>query len=139
MPLVSLSGKAFGWYTCIFRPRRGLQDLEEIKANRLLDLDRGPFRAFRPDIPHTDIAAAPEIVHILLLCGKQILESPRRHPIHCSFSAAAEFPRRRDLRGMIDHVFCQLYRTASAGLDREGDLTKVVGVNHLVSVGARGR
>ena len=104
-----------------------------------MDFDGGPFRAFRPDIPHTDIAAAPKVVHILLLGGKQILESPGRYPIHCPLSAAAEFPRRRDLRGIIDHVFGQVYWTASAGLNREGDLTEVLGVDHLMSVRARGR
>src|SRR6478672_5623218 len=109
MPLIRLSSEAFGRYTCAFRTRRGLQNLEKIKANRLLDLYGGPFPAFDPDITHTHIAAAPEIVHILLLGGKQILEPPGRYPIHCPLSAAAQFPRRRGLRGMIDHVFGEVY------------------------------
>ena len=85
---------------------------KEVEADRLLDLDRGALRAFRPDIPDPDIAAAPEIVHVLLLCGEQPLESLAHYPIHCPFGAAAEFLGRGRLRGVIDHVFGELYWTA---------------------------
>src|ERR1700722_4591915 len=132
MPLIRLSGEALGRYTRVFRTPRGLQNLEKVKANRLLDFDSGPFGAFNPDVPHTDITAAPEIVHILLLGIKQILEPPGRHPIHCPLSAAAEIPLRHGLGGMIDHIFGEAYWRTRPGFDGEGDLTEIVRVDHLM-------
>ena len=42
------------------------------------------------------------------------------------------------VRGMIDHVFGEVDRTAGPGVDCEGDLTEVPSVNNLVGVRARG-
>ena len=74
MPLIRLSGEAFRRHTRVFRTRRGLQDVKQIEADRLLDLHGGALHAVFPDIPDPDIAAAPEIVHVLLLGGEQLLE-----------------------------------------------------------------
>src|SRR5262249_11817703 len=60
MPLIRLSGEAFRRHTRVFRARGGLQDVKEIEANRLLDLDGAALCAIFPDIPDLDIAAAPE-------------------------------------------------------------------------------
>src|SRR5262245_17793858 len=50
MPLIRLSGEAFRRHTRVFRARRGLQDVKEIEANRLLDLHGAALCAIFPDI-----------------------------------------------------------------------------------------
>jgi hypothetical protein len=67
---------------------------KKIKADCLLDLDSAALGAVLPDIFDPDIAAAPEIVHILLLGGEQLLEPLDHHPIHSPFGTAAELFRR---------------------------------------------
>ena len=49
--------------------------MKEVEADCLLDLHRAPFRAFFSDIPDPDIAAAPEIVHVLLLRRRAAAET----------------------------------------------------------------
>ena len=67
--------------------------MKKVESNRLLDLYSGAFRAFRPNILDADIAATPEIVHIMLLAGEQLLEPLGRDAIHCPLGTAAEFLR----------------------------------------------
>ena len=115
MPFIGLSGEAFRRHAGVFRPRRGLQDVKEVEADRLLDLHGGALGAVFPDIPDLDIAAAPEIVHVLLLGGEQLLEPLVHHAIHGPLSTAAELFRRSRLRRVIDHVFGEVDRTAGLG------------------------
>ncbi len=138
MPLIRLSGEAFRRHTSVFRARGGLKDVKEIEANRLLDLYGAALRAIFPDIPDLDIAAAPEILQVLLLGGEQLLEPLVHYAIQRPLSAAAEFFSRGRPGGVIDHVFGELDRTAGPGLDCEGNLTKVPGVDDLVGVRTRG-
>src|SRR5262249_54584154 len=112
--------------------------VKKVEAHRLLDLNGSAVRAVFPDILDPYIAAAPEIVHVLLLSGEQLLESLGRYTIHSPLSTAAEFLSRSRLGGMIDHVFGELDRTARLSLDCEGNLAEVVGVDSLVGMRARG-
>ena len=138
MPFIGLSGEALRRHARVFRPRRGLQDVKEIEADRLLDLHRTALRAVFPDIPHLDVAATPEIGHVLLLRGEQLLEPLVHDAIHGPLGTAAEFLGRSRRRRVIDHVLGELDRTSGLGLDREGDLAEVLGVDSLVGVRARG-
>src|SRR5262244_3304295 len=138
MPLIRLSGEAFGRHTSVFRARGGLQDVKQIEANRLLDLHGTPLCAIFPDIFDMDIAAAPEIVQVLLLGGEQLLEPLVHYAIQRPLSAAADFFSRGRVGGMVDHVFGELDWTAGPGLDREGNLAKVPGMDGLVGVRTRG-
>lgn len=56
--------------------------MKKIEADRLLDLRRRALGAVFPDVPDPDIVAAPEIIHVLLLGGEQLLEplGPLRDP-----------------------------------------------------------
>jgi hypothetical protein len=65
--------------------------VKEIEANRLLDLHRRALCAVFPDIPDPDIAATPEIVHVLLLGVEQLREPLGRDAIHGPLGAATEF------------------------------------------------
>src|SRR5262249_4541705 len=138
MPLIRLSGEAFRRYTRVFRARGGLQDMKEVEANRLLDLHGAALCAIFPDIFDLDIAAAPEIVQVLLLGGEQLLEPLVHDAIQRPLSAAAEFFGRGRVRGMIDDVFGVLDWTAGPGLDCEGNLAKVPSMDGLVGVRTRG-
>src|SRR5262249_18542895 len=113
-------------------------DVKEIEANRLLDLHGAALCAIFPDILDLDIAAAPEIVQVLLLGGEQLLEPLVHDAIERPLSAAAEFFDRGRVGGVIDYVFGELDRTAGPGLDCEGNLTKVPGMDHLAGVRTRG-
>src|SRR4029453_3559938 len=95
MSLIRLSGEAFRGYTRVFRARRGLEDVKQIEPDRLLDLHGGTLHAVFLDIPDPDIAAAPEIVHVLLLSGEQLLEPLMFHAIQRPLGAGAEFFGRR--------------------------------------------
>ena len=90
------------------------------------------------DMPDPDIAAAPEVVHVLLLRGEQLLEPLVFHAIQGPLGAAAEFFGRSRWRRMVDHVFGKVDRAAWLGLDREGDLAGVLGVDSLVGMRALG-
>src|SRR4029453_15416404 len=82
-------------------------------------------------------APAPEIFHVLLLRGEQLLETLAHYAIHRPFSTAAELFGGGRLGGVIDHVFCEVDRTAGLRLDCEGDLAEVIAVRDLVGVRAR--
>ena len=112
--------------------------MKKVEADRLLDLHGTAVRTVFPDIPDPYIAAAPEIVHVLLLSGQQLLESLSRYAIQSPLSTAAELRSRSRLGGMIDHVFGELDRTARPGLDCEGNLAEVLGVESLLGMRARG-
>src|SRR5215472_3631937 len=112
--------------------------MKKIEADRLLDLYGSALRAVFPNILDSDIAAAPEIVHVLLLGGEQLLEPFVHYAIHRPLSTAAEFFRRSRLRRMIDHVLGDLDRTAGSRLDREGDLAEIFCVDGLIGVRACG-
>src|SRR3974390_424062 len=75
VPLIGLSGEAFRRHACVLRARRGLQDVKEVEADRLLNLDRAALYPVLPDVLDTDIAPTPEIVHVVLLSGEQRFES----------------------------------------------------------------
>ena len=64
MSLVGLSGESFRRYPHVFGTRGGLQDVKEIKADRLLDFYGAALYAVFPDVPDSDIAPAPEVVHV---------------------------------------------------------------------------
>src|SRR5215475_4030458 len=138
MPLIRLSGEAFRRHTRVFRARGGLQDVKEIEANRLLDLYGAALCAIFPDIFDVEIAAAPEIVQVLLLGGEQLLEPLVHYAIQRPLSAAADFFSRGGVGGMVDHVFGELDWTAGPRLDCEGNLAKVPGMDGLVGVRTRG-
>src|SRR5262249_15090852 len=82
MSLVRLSGEAFRRQARIFRTRRGLQDVKEVEADRLLDFHGGAGCTVLSDIPDSYIAPVPKIVHVLLLSGESLLASPTFYPIH---------------------------------------------------------
>src|SRR6516165_12317735 len=117
MSLIRLSGEAFCRHARVFRTRRGLQDVKEVEADRLLDLDRTAFCSVFPDVLDPDIAPAPEIFHVLLLRGEQLRETLAHYAIHCPFSTAAELLSGSRLRGVIDHIFGEMDRTAGLRLD----------------------
>jgi len=71
--------------------------MKKVEADRLLDLHGCALSAVFPDIPDPNIAAAPEIVHVLLLGGEQLREALAHYAIHCPLSTAAEFFRRSRL------------------------------------------
>ena len=112
--------------------------MKEVEADRLLDLHGAALCAFFSDIPDPDIAAAPEIVHVLLLGRKQLLKPLGRHAIHRPLGTAAKFLGRSRPRRVIDHVLGEVDRTVGQGVDCEGDLAGVLGVGNLVGVPARG-
>ena len=112
--------------------------MKQVEADRLLHLHRIALRAVFPDIPDPDIAAAPEIVHILLLGCEQLLEPLGHHTIHRPIGAAAEFFGRSRRGGVIDHVFRELNWAVGLSLDRKGDLAEILAVDDLVSMRARG-
>jgi hypothetical protein len=111
--------------------------VKKIEADRLLDLDGAAFCSVFPDVLDPQIAPAPKLVHVVLLRGEQLLESLAHHAIHCPLSTATELFGAGRLRGVIDHVFGELDRTAGPRLDCEGDLAEVSGVGNLVGVRAR--
>src|SRR5499427_9348157 len=137
MPLIRLSSEAFRRHARIFRTRRGLHDVKQVEADRLLDFHGGALHTVFPDIPDPDIAAAPEIVHVLLLGGEQLLEPLGHYAIQRPLSAAAEFLSRSRFGGMIDYIFGELDRMARQGLDCEDDLAEVVSVDNLLGMRAR--
>ena len=86
MSLVSLPGETLRWHPRIFRTCRSLKDVKQIEADCLLRLDRAALYAILPRIPDPDIAPAPEIVHVLLLASKELVETLVHHSI-CVHSA----------------------------------------------------
>src|SRR5262249_32583599 len=91
VPFIRLSGDAFRWHARVFRTRRGLEDVKKVEADRLLDFDGAALYSVFPNILDADIAAAPKIVHVLLLRSKQRLEALAHHPIQCPLSTTAKF------------------------------------------------
>ena len=83
------------------------------------------------DFPHPNVASVPKILQILLLRGEQCLKSLAHNAIHRPARPPAEFRYRGGLRGMIDDVFAQLHGTVRLRLDRERNLTKVIGMGKL--------
>jgi len=117
MPLIGLAGETFRRHAGVFGTRRGLQDVKKVEADRLLDLYGAALRAVFSDIPDPDIAAPPEIIHILLLRREQLLASLIDYAIHRPLGTTAEFfsPSRR--RSVIDHKFAKVDRAAGLGFD----------------------
>src|SRR5262245_52197575 len=70
MSLIGLSREAFRWDAGVFRARRGLQDVKQVEADRLLDFYGGALEPVFTDITDADIAPAPEILNVLLLSGE---------------------------------------------------------------------
>ena len=112
--------------------------MKKVEADRLLDLHGAALRAVLSDIFDPDIAAAPEIVHILLLRPEQLLEPLGHYTVHGPLGTAAQFFSRSRLRCVIDHEFGEMDRTVGPGVDCEGDLAGVLSVCNLVVVWARG-
>ena len=117
MPLIGLAGETFRRHAGVFGTRRSLQDVKKVEADRLLDLYGAALRAAFSDIPDPDIAAPPEILHVLLLRGEQLLEPLGHYAIHGPLGTTAEFfsPSRR--RSVIDHKFAEVDRAAGLGFD----------------------
>jgi hypothetical protein len=134
MTLIRLPGEALGRHTRVFRARRGLQDVEQVEADRLLDLYGATLCTFFSDVPDADIAAAPIIFHELLLGKEQLLEPLGGHAIHSPLGAAAELFNRGRPRRVLDHEFGEIDRTAGTGVDRKGDLAKILSVGNLVGM-----
>src|SRR5580692_10913441 len=127
MPLVRLSGEAFRRHARVFRPRRRLQHVKQVEADRLLDLDGAALHSVLLDILDPHVTSAPKIVHVLLLSGEQLPEPLANYAIQRPFSAAAELFGASRVRGVIDHVLGELDWTAELRLDCESDLTEVRG------------
>src|SRR5580704_6360455 len=104
--------------------------MKKVEACRLLNLYGAALRAFFSDIPHPDIAAAPEIVHVLFLRGSQLLEASINNAIHGPLGTAAKFFNRSRLRCVIDHVFGEADRTIGQTLNCVGDLAEILGVSN---------
>src|SRR6516225_7400528 len=111
--------------------------MKKVEPDCLLDLDGTALRTVLSDILDAHVAAAPEIVQILLLRGQQLLESLDRYAIQSPLSATAEFLSRSRIGGMVDNVLRELDRTGLPRFDGERDLTEVVGVDSLVDIRAR--
>jgi hypothetical protein len=62
-----------------------------VETDRLLEFDSAALCAFFPDILGPDIAAASEIVHVLLLRGEELPEPLGHHAIHRPLGTTAEF------------------------------------------------
>ena len=112
--------------------------MKKVEACRLLNLYGAALRAFFSDIPHPDIAAAPESVHILLLRGEQLLEPLGHHTIHGPLGTTAKFFNRSRLRCVIDHVFGEADRTVGQSFNCVGDLAEILGVSNFVGMRAGG-
>jgi len=138
MPLIRLPGETLGRHAGFFSTRRGLQDVKEVEADRLLDLERAALRAFLSNTADPDVAAAPEIVHVLLLSSEQLLETLAHHPIHGPLGTTTQFFRGSGRRRVIDHALGEIDRTVGQRFNRENDLAEVLGVSSLVGVLARG-
>src|SRR5262249_9878546 len=110
---------------------------KEVEADCLLDFHGRAVCTVLSDIPDSYIAAVPKIVHVLLLRGEQLLESPTFYPIHSPLSTAAKFLGRSGLRGVIDHIFGELDRPVGLGLACEGTLAEVVVVARFWGMRAR--
>src|SRR6516162_11150617 len=126
MSLIGLSGEALRRHPGVLRTRRCLQDVEQVETDRLLDLHSAALCPVSPDIPHPDIAAVPEIVHVLLLSGEQPREPLTHDPVHCPFRTAGEFYSRSCLRRVVNYVLVEIDRTFRQRFNREGYLTKVL-------------
>src|SRR5438270_112089 len=96
--------------------------MKKVEADRLLDLHGAALRAVLSDIFDPDIAAAPEIVHILLLRPEQLLEPLGHYTVHGPLGTAAQFFSRSRLRCVIDHEFGEMDRTVGPGVDCAGGL-----------------
>src|SRR5262249_28990426 len=90
MALIGLPSEAFRRYTSVFRARRGLQDVKQVEADRLLDFYGGALDPVFTDITDADIAPVPEISHVLLLGGEQLLEPLLHHAVHRPLRAATD-------------------------------------------------
>src|SRR6516225_2623344 len=101
MPLICLSCEAFRGHTRVFYTRRGLEDVKQIEADRLLRLHGATLYAIFSCIPDPNIAAAPEIIHVLLLGSELLLESLVHRSIQRPLSTPAEFFSRGRLRRVI--------------------------------------
>ena len=65
--------------------------MKKVEADRLLDLHGGALHTIFPYVLDPDIAATPEIVHVLLLGVEQLREPLGRDAIHGPLGAATEF------------------------------------------------
>src|SRR5215469_18291125 len=106
--------------------------MKKVEADGLLDLHGAALCPVFRDIPDPDVAAAPEIVQILLLRSEQLLKALVYYTIRRPFCAAAEFFRRSRRRRVVDHVFGEMDRTIGPSVDCEGNLAEVLGVCSLV-------
>src|SRR6516162_9093470 len=111
--------------------------MKKVEADCLLDLYGTALRTVLADILDAHIAAAPEIVHVLLLTAQQWLEPLRRYAIQSPLGTAAELLDRSRLGSMVDHVFGELDRTIRQSFDGEGNLAEVVAADGLVGMRAR--
>src|SRR5262249_7253863 len=103
-------------------------------ADCLLNLHGGAFRAVLPNIRNAHIAAAPEIVHVLLLGHKQLLEPLSCYTIQCPLGTTAQLFSRSGMGAMINHVLGEVDWTAAPGVNGEGNLPEVLSVHDLVGV-----
>ena len=112
--------------------------MKQVKTDRLLHFHRVALRSGFPDIFNPDVAAAPEIVHILLLGCKEFWKPFGHHAIQGPLSPAAEFFGRSRWRRMIDHVFGELDGAVWLSFDCESDLAEILVLRNLVRISASG-
>src|SRR5207302_10465375 len=116
--LIGLASEAFCRYARAFRARRGLQDVKQVEANRLLDFDGAALDPVFPDSTDADIAAVPEILHVLRLSGEPRLEPLLHHAVHLPLRTAADLCGGSRVRRVIHHVDGEVDRTAGLRLNR---------------------
>ena len=125
MSLVGLAGQALGGDTGSFRPPGGLQDLEQIPAQRLLQFSRS--HAVQPVFRFQHhVAAVPKIVQIALLSGQKLFASLAAGEIQRAFQALAQFGCFRSARAVIGNELEQFHRHAGLRIERVDHLRIVL-------------
>ena len=105
---------------------------KKVEADGLLDLHGAAPCPLLAYILDPNVAAAPKIVHVLLLGYEQPLESLVHYAIHRPLGAAAQFFGGCLLRTMVDNVLGELDRTTGLGIYGESNLAKVRGTGNFV-------
>ena len=110
--------------------------MKQVESDCLLHFHRVAPRAMLPDILDPDIAAAPEVVHILLLGREKLRKPVSNDAIQGPLRAAAEFFGRSCPGRMIDYIFGELDGAVWLSLNFKGDLPEVIALRNLVRMGA---
>ncbi len=125
MAFISQAGESLGGNTGALRTANCLNDLEQVPTHQLLAFRMGTLKLY--------ITPSPEIIQVLLLPSKQLLESVVHGSIQGSFRPLTQLFWGGAPRGVVGHVLRQMEWFIRLGIDREHDLAGVV--RTLVSVG----